>query len=110
MWSHLIPACIEYFGDTDRAELTAYHEFFDNYLNTVRKSSPNNERFDNLEKEVVECINSSDKKDEYYDKVRTAILGCLDTLRAGDECNAYLEYMYTVILYSHIFNCLTKSR
>ncbi len=93
----LTSACVEYLGKADDCEeLTALRKFRDNYMKSTEEGKKLVEEYYAVAPQIVERINSSNKKDTYYQYVNEVINKCLNLLDRNEYERTLNEYKFMV--------------
>ncbi|MBQ8283588.1 MAG: hypothetical protein IJX75_00700 [Clostridia bacterium] len=94
----LTSACVDYLGKTDNCEeLTKLRFFRDTYLKKSEKGAQLIQEYYNIAPSIVEKIDNSDKKDEYYHYIYDIIKKCvinIDKQKYEDTLKEYKNMVH----------------
>ncbi len=94
----LTSACVEYLGkDDDCAELTALRKFRDSYMKSTEEGKKLVEEYYSVAPKIVESINASGKKDEYYKYINKVVDSCVKLIDLKEYERVLNEYKFMVL-------------
>ncbi|MBQ2737374.1 MAG: hypothetical protein IJF38_01685 [Clostridia bacterium] len=89
----LTSACVDYLGKEDDCyELTTLRIFRDEYLKATEEGMELIKNYYEVAPSIVEKINASDKKDEYYTFIFEIVKKCIFYIENDEKENATAEY------------------
>jgi hypothetical protein len=93
----LTSACVKYLGKSDDCEeLTALRKFRDTYMKQSENGRKLVEEYYEVAPKIVENIDTSDKKDTYYQYINEVISRCVKLLALGENERVLNEYQFMV--------------
>ncbi len=94
----LTSACVDYYGKPDDCyELTTLRKLRDEYLLNINGGKALVEQYYKIAPNIVEKINISNNRDEYYEKIYEEIQKCVELYEAN-------EFSKSVIIYKEMVN------
>ena len=89
----LTSACVDFMGKPDDCEeLTILRDFRDNYMKTLENCQTYSAEYYEIAPQIVERINSSDKKSEFYNNIYSIIMNCIDLIKHNKNEEALDKY------------------
>ena len=90
---YLTSACVGYLGKPDDCyELTTLREFRDNYLKKTKEGKVLVKRYYEIAPKIVEKIEASGNRKEYYDYIYGVVKECVTCIENGDREGALTRY------------------
>lgn len=90
----LTSACVRYMGKTDGCEyLAVMRNFRDTYLLATRDGKKLFKEYYRFAPKIVERIEASERRDEYYGYVYQTLKICVNLIKFGDNGRALNEYI-----------------
>ena len=94
----LTSACVEYLGKPDDCEeLTSLRSFRDGYMKSIKGGEELVKEYYEVAPKIVEVIEKSEKKNEYYSYIYTVIEKCVHLIAQGDNEKTLEEYKKMVV-------------
>lgn len=82
----LTSACVEYLGKEDNCEeLTALRNFRDGYMNKTEEGKELIKEYYQVAPQIVQCIDSSSQKDDFYKYIYGEICKCVNLIQGGEN-------------------------
>lgn len=101
----LTSACTEYLGKPDDCEeLTKLRAFRDNYMKSSEQGKKLVEEYYRIAPKIVEKINASENKNQYYEDIYQTILLCIAAIDGGDNEKTLKLYKQMVEKYKARFS------
>lgn len=89
----LTSACVDYLGKPDDCEeLTVLRKFRDEYMKSTEEGSTLVDEYYAVAPDIVEKIDASEKRGDYYDYIYNVICKCIDLIAADENEQALNEY------------------
>lgn len=93
----LTSAMVGYYGKADDCEeLTVLRTFRDGYMKTAEDGEELIKEYYAIAPEIVERINSCDKKDKYYKYISETVEKCVKLIALKENERALIEYKFMV--------------
>ncbi len=100
----LTSACTEFLGKSDDCEeLTKLRAFRDNYMKSSEYGKTLVDEYYRIAPEIVEKINASGNKKNYYDDIYQTILLCITEIDSGNNEKTLNLYKQMVDKYKKLF-------
>ena len=94
----LTSACVDYLGkEDDCEELTKLRIFRDSYIRGLENGDSLIKEYYDIAPSIVEKINNSDKKEEYYQYIYGIIKSCIKTIDASKNEETLEQYKNMVV-------------
>lgn len=94
----LTSACVDFMGKADDCEeLTVLRSFRDTYLKSTQEGRALVEEYYSVAPLIVEKINSSDKKEKYYEYIYEVVEKCVKLIGIGEKERALNEYKFMTL-------------
>jgi len=102
---YMTSACVDYMGKTDDCvELETMRKFRDEKLRFMPGGKAMIKEYYDVAPGVVMAINSSEKKDEYYQDIYNTIVRCMEKIEAKEDKRAVALYLGMFYKYKDLFN------
>ena len=102
---YLTSACVDYLGKADDCEeLTALRKFRDTYMKSTEDGQKLVEEYYAVAPEIVKRINSSNKKEYYYEYISGIIDNCVRLINLNEYEKTMQEYISMVEFFRKEFS------
>lgn len=99
----LTSACVAYMKKSDDCEeLSTLRAFRDGYLAKTEQGKALIDEYYQIAPAIVDKIEKSPNKDEYFQDIYQTVLRCVDTIKKGDNETAVTLYKQMVLKYKEI--------
>lgn len=94
----LTSACVSFMGKPDNCEeLTVLRAFRDTYMKQLKNGQNYIDEYYEIAPQIVEKINSSNTKNEWYEYIYTVVVNCVNLIRQNKNNEALNKYREMVL-------------